>query len=107
MRTRLRGRFGDCKDFLEISILASSAGAGQKNKIHHQGHEVRHEGRHEGNRSGLRDALSGLRAAFVSFVVSSWFISDAKALERGTPAFVDWARLLLHQQNFFRAVHLG
>ena len=75
-------------------ILASSAGAGQKTKS-------------KDTKEDTKETLAAFVLPFVSFVVSSWFISDAKAVERGTPAFLDCWRLLLHQQNFFRAVHLG
>ena len=74
-------------------ILASSAGAWQKTKS-------------KDTKEDMKETLAAFVLPFVSFVVSSWFISDAKAVERHS-AFLDCWRLLLHQQNFFRAVHLG
>ena len=76
-------------------ILASSAGAGQKTKS-----------TTKDTKEDTKETLAAFVLPFVSFVVSSWFISDAKAVERHS-AFLDCWRLLLHQQNFFRAVHLG
>jgi len=48
-------------------ILASSAGAGQKTKS---------------TTKDTKETLAAFVLPFVSFVVSSWFISDAKAVER-------------------------
>ena len=50
-------------------ILASSAGAWQKTKS-------------KDTKEDAKETLAAFVLPFVSFVVSSWFISDAKAVER-------------------------